>query len=58
MKRCEDCAYAMHYQSKVIDLQMLLDKFPPYHGEGYNYTKQEVEDWLAKTRLIVKGIKL
>lgn len=28
----------------------LLGQFPPYHGQSFNYTKQEVEDWLEKAR--------
>jgi hypothetical protein len=32
----------------------LLNSFPPYHGESWNYTKQEVEDWLAKAKAVWK----
>jgi outer membrane protein W len=31
----------------------LLGKFPPYHGQGYNYTKDEVEDWLSETKSVL-----
>ena len=40
-------------EQRKADRQMflsVLDKFPPYHGVGHNYTKQEVEAWLAKAR--------
>jgi hypothetical protein len=40
-------------EQRKADRQMflhMLDQFPPYHGPGYNYTKQEVEAWLAKAR--------
>lgn len=38
-------------------LRDLLDKFPPYHGPGYNYTKAEVDAWLEKARSLL-GEKL
>jgi hypothetical protein len=40
-------------EQRKADRQMfllMLDQFPPYHGPGHNYTKQEVEAWLAKAR--------
>ena len=51
---CTDCKWKMHYDSKIDDLKILIGKFPPYHGPGWNYTKQEVEDWLAEARKILK----
>lgn len=50
MQKCDNCCFAENYKSKLQTLQNLLDKFPPYHGEGWNYTKIEVEDWLKIAR--------
>jgi hypothetical protein len=47
-------SFKMHYASKVQTLQSLLGQFPPYHGESFNYTKQEVEAWLEKAKLILQ----
>lgn len=51
-RRCAQLAesYEMQRQSDRQKILELLDQFPPYHGPGYNYTKQEVEAWLQKAR--------
>lgn len=49
-----DCRNCMQRQSDRDDLLTLLDKFPPYHGPGHNYTKDEVEDWLTMAKETLK----
>lgn len=46
--------YENNYQAKLQRIKDLLDQFPNYHGEGYNYTKAEVEAWLEKVRKAVE----
>jgi hypothetical protein len=50
MQKCENCPFAENYKSKLQNLQTLLGGFPPYHGASFNYTKQEVEEWLEKAK--------
>lgn len=53
-KKCSECNYEMHYQYKLQELDRMLDKFPPYHGPGWNYTKDEVENWLDDARTMLR----
>lgn len=48
----------MQRQSDRDLLLTQLGKFPPYHGPCWNYTKQEVEDWLAETKKILKTYEM
>jgi hypothetical protein len=50
-----DCKNCMQRQCDKDQLLTLLGKFPPYHGPGYNYTKEEVENWLEMAKATLKG---
>ncbi len=50
-------AFKMQREADRDKILTLLGQFPPYHGEGHNYTKQEVEAWLAKARSMFVPIK-
>ena len=53
----QNCRTCMQRETDLDAFITLLGKFPPYHGPGYNYTKDEVEDWLSMTRDALKKRK-
>lgn len=52
-----NCRNCIQRESDLDTLITLIGKFPPYHGPGYNYTKDEVEDWLSETKNTLKKRK-
>lgn len=61
---CDGCNHFIQPDHPGLEMQRQVDKdniaklllsFPPYHGEGFNYTKQEVEAYLAKVRSFLEA---
>lgn len=48
-----ECRNCMQRECDLDTLITQIGKFPPYHGPGHNYTKDEVEDWLSETRTML-----
>lgn len=58
MSSCENCAWRIQYDMKLKDLESILERFPPKHGDfGLVYGKQEVEDWLLEAKELIKKEK-
>jgi hypothetical protein len=53
-KQPDDCL-KMQRQADKDKIANLLLSFPPYHGEGFNYTKQEVEAYLDRVRSFLEA---